>query len=266
MISLEERMKEYERTANIHLTRRMPCIIRLDGVAFHTFTRGLKKPFDEVLVKTMMLTMQDLCKNIQGVVFGYTQSDEITLILQDYKKLDTSAWFDKSVQKMVSVAAAKATMYFNKNFYDQCMLVACTNTEDANDPELDEYVYTLSKKRNAACFDARVFCLPESEVANCLIWRQQDAIRNSIQATAQANYSHKQLEGQSTKILKERLLVEKGIDWNDFPLHLQRGSCCYKVESSDVEASGRLKWFLDINIPIFSEDRDFIEHHLPDIN
>lgn len=256
--TLEERMKEYERTASLHLTRRMPCIIRLDGVAFRTFTRGMKKPFDEVLVKAMQITMQDLCRDIQGVVFGYTQSDEITLILQDYKKLETAAWFDKSVQKMVSVAAAKASIFFNRNFAE-CASEYGDETTDY------EYLSVLSKKVDTAVFDARVFCLPESEVANCLVWRQQDAIRNSIQAVAQANYSHRQLEGKNTGTLVELLLAEKGIDWNELPMHLKRGTCCYKVESTDIDAPCRPQWVLDMEIPIFSENREFIEQHLPHI-
>ena len=94
--------------------KRTPVIIRLDGKAFHTFTRGLIKPFDKVMVNTMIDTTYDLCRNIQGCVFGYTQSDEITLVLCDYQTLETAAWFDYQVQKMCSVAASMCTMYFNK--------------------------------------------------------------------------------------------------------------------------------------------------------
>ena len=98
---LGTRMKEfYESVPKTKLMRRTPVAIRIDGKAFHTFTRGFNKPFDDVLISAMQDTMKYLCKNIQGCVLGYTQSDEITLILVDYKRLNSSAWFDYEVQKM----------------------------------------------------------------------------------------------------------------------------------------------------------------------
>ena len=118
--SLGDRMKEnYENRAKTYLVRRMPVIIRLDGKAFHTFTRGFDKPYDEVFHKTMNETLRFLCENIQGCKFGYTQSDEITLLLTDYDTLTTDAWFDNAVQKMCSVSASMATMAFNKLFVEE---------------------------------------------------------------------------------------------------------------------------------------------------
>lgn len=116
---LGDRMKGYEQNSRITLTRRVPVIIRLDGKAFHTYTRGLKKPFDRVLMTTMQNTMQYLCENIQNCVFGYTQSDEITLVMTDYKTITTDAWFGNGVQKMCSVAASMATVAFNKFFAEE---------------------------------------------------------------------------------------------------------------------------------------------------
>ena len=114
---LGKRMKEYyEQIPKTRLMRRTPVAIRLDGKAFHTFTKGFKKPFDEVLIKSMQETMKYLCEHIQGCVLGYTQSDEITLILVDYKNLDSCAWFDYEVQKLCSVSASMATLEFNRAF------------------------------------------------------------------------------------------------------------------------------------------------------
>ena len=114
---LGKRMKEfYEKPAQTKLIRRMPVAIRIDGKAFHTFTRGFQKPFDNVLIKTMQETTKYLCENIQNCIFGFTQSDEITLILIDYQTFETEAWFDYKVQKMCSIAASMATMAFNKYF------------------------------------------------------------------------------------------------------------------------------------------------------
>lgn len=112
------RMKTfYEQVPKTRLIRRCPVAIRIDGKAFHTFTRKFQKPFDEILIKSMQDTMKYLCENIQGCVLGYTQSDEITLILVDYKKLTSDAWFDYEVQKMCSIAASMTTMAFN-NFLE----------------------------------------------------------------------------------------------------------------------------------------------------
>ena len=115
--SLGDRMKGYENISRNYLTRRIPAIIRIDGKAFHTFTRGMKKPFDRILMSTMQDVMKYLCENIQGCVFGYTQSDEITLVLTDYEKITTDAWFGYNIQKMSSIAASMASVAFNKFFY-----------------------------------------------------------------------------------------------------------------------------------------------------
>ena len=114
--SLGDRMKSnYENRAKTYLVRRQPVILRLDGKAFHTFTRGLKRPYDEIFHKAMNDTLMTLCESIQGCKVGYTQSDEITLLLTDYDTLTTDAWFDYAVQKMCSIAASTATLAFNKS-------------------------------------------------------------------------------------------------------------------------------------------------------
>lgn len=164
---LAVRMKRYEQASKTYLTRRMPVVIRIDGKAFHTFTRGFKRPFDDLFRYVMKDTMKYLCENIQGCVLGYTQSDEITLVLVDYKTHTSEAWFDYSVQKMCSVGASMATMAFNRFFSE------IISTEKSQE------VY--AKVQNQAMFDCRVFNVPKEDVCNNLIWRQQDAIRNSIQ-------------------------------------------------------------------------------------
>ena len=130
--ALGNRMKTYENVTRNYLTRRMPVIIRIDGKSFHTFTRGFKRPFDDVLVKSMQDTMKYLCENIQGCVLGYTQSDEITLVLVDYQNRDTSAWFDNNIQKMASVSASMATMAFNEAFSLYSGDWAINNNENTN--------------------------------------------------------------------------------------------------------------------------------------
>ena len=232
---LGKRMKEfYEQVPKTRLVRRMPVMIRIDGKAFHTFTRGFQKPFDDILIKSMQETMKYLCENIQGCVFGYTQSDEITLVLVDYKKLTSSAWFDYEVQKMCSISASMATMAFNKAFSFNIFEIA-----GLNNTLLETYRKASEK---GAMFDSRCFNVPKEEVTNFIYWRQLDATRNSIQMVGQANFSHKQLQGKSCNMIQDMLFTEKGINWNDLPIVKKRGSACIK------DAEGH--WFIDENMPI----------------
>ena len=181
---LGTRMKTfYEQIPKTKLMRRTPVIIRIDGKAFHTFTKGFKRPFDEILIRAMQDTTKYLCENIQGCVLGYTQSDEITLVLIDYQKLETSAWFDYEVQKMCSIASSMATMAFNRIFDERVVDWLEYYYEAWNVSKVDaEYEKALTDAmRRGAMFDARVFNIPREEVTNCIYWRQLDATRNSIQ-------------------------------------------------------------------------------------
>lgn len=270
--TLGDRMKNnYENITRYYLTRRMPVIIRLDMKAGHTFTKGMKKPFDDVFVKTMQDTMKYLCENIQGCVLGYTQSDEISLVLTDYAELTTDAWFGNNLQKMCSVSASMATLAFNKAFNDN-IVKYIDNNLDADygvTKDLTEYTKTLINARNkGAMFDSRVFTIPKEEVCNALIWRQQDATRNSIQSVGQANFSQKELRGQSCNNIQDMLMTQKGINWNDYATALKRGSCCIKVDDSLTEYDEvgnisdyiqRSKWVIDNEIPIFTQDRNYVE-------
>ncbi len=250
-------MKTYENVTRHYLTRRTPVIIRLDGCHFRTFTRGFNKPFDEVMCNSMQATMEYLCKSIQNCVFGYTQSDEITLVLCDYKKLNTSAWFDNNVLKICSVAASTATMAFNREFAHQVRRYKEEKRIKKGlffDTYKDHYYQIIYKAINKAIFDARCFNIPKEEVCNCLIWRQQDAIRNSIEGLGQAYFSSKQLHKKSCEMIKEMLMSEKNIDWNDTPTKFKRGSCCIRDEFGE--------WIIDNEIPIFTEDRDYIEKRI----
>ena len=275
---LGTRMKTfYEEIPKSKLMRRTPVAIRVDGRSFHTFTRGFNVPFDDILIKTMQETMKYLCENIQGCVLGYTQSDEITLILVDYKKLTSSAWFDYEVQKICSIAASMATMAFNKAFSN--------NVDDfeqyyATEHEINgwyregtpEYemcqIYTKAVNKGAM-FDARCFNIPKEEVTNLIYWRQLDASRNSIQMVGQANFSHKELQNKSCNDIQDMLMTQKSINWNDLPAYQKRGSCCVKkeIENKSIEYNGevraieyRTEWVIDTEIPIFKgEGREYID-------
>ena len=265
---LGKRMKEYyEQVPKTRLIRRMPVAIRIDGKAFHTLTKGFDKPFDDVLIKTMQETTKYLCENIQGCVLGYTQSDEITLILVDYKTLDTSAWFDYEVQKMCSVSASMATMAFNKIFAENCQewfnnvpIEDLENKESYVDRLFNAYSAAFEK---GAMFDARVFNIPKEEVTNLIYWRQLDATRNSIQMVGQSCFSHKELQGKSCNMIQDMLLTQKDINWNNFPCHQRRGTCVIRqdmIKLVDGVLTTRNEWYIDKCIPIFKgEDRKYID-------
>ena len=262
------RMKEfYEQIPKTRLMRRTPVAIRIDGKAFHTFTRGFQKPFDKVLMKAMQETTKYLCENIQGCVFGFTQSDEITLILVDYKELNTSAWFDYEVQKLCSISASMATIAFSKFFYNMVM-------EETAGGEFTEEIagIHLNAAEKGAMFDARAFNIPKEEVTNLIYWRQVDAKRNSIQSVGQAYFSHKELDKKSSDMIQCMLFEERCVNWNDYPTHLKRGSCCVKNKiasaSDGVVATAQLRdttanengWIIDNEIPIFKgEGRKYID-------
>lgn len=270
--TLGDRMKNnYENITRYYLTRRMPVIIRVDGRSFHTFTKGFKKPFDDVLVKTMQDTMKYLCENVQGCVLGYTQSDEISLVLTDYAELTTDAWFGNNLQKMCSVSASMATLAFNKAFNDN-IIKYIDNNLDADcgvTKDLTEYTKILINARNkGAMFDSRVFTIPKEEVCNYFIWRQQDSTRNSIQSVGQANFSQRELNGKSCNDIQDMLMMQKSINWNNYATTLKRGSCCIKVDDSitKYDEVGNIcdyipisKWAIDNEIPIFTQDRNYVE-------
>lgn len=282
---LGTRMKTfYEQIPKTKLMRRTPVIIRIDGKAFHTFARGFKRPFDEVLIKTMQETTKYLCENIQGCVLGYTQSDEISLVLVDYQRLESSAWFDYEIQKICSIAASMATMAFNKFFEKN--VEEFLNKHGYPNTDCVKYADLIATYLNAvnkgAMFDARVFNIPKEEVTNCIYWRQLDASRNSIQMVGQANFSHKELQNKSCNDIQDMLMNQKCINWNDFPTYQKRGSCVIKEEYWVKKSSGeeyseeysevlnrigggdndvkRSRWIIDKDIPIFKgKGRDYID-------
>lgn len=222
MHDLAKRMKEnYENRQRVYLTRRTPVIIRLDGRAFHTLTKKMAKPFDETFIQTMRDSVNNMIENIQGCKFAFVQSDEVSLLLTDYDSLQTEAWFDYNLCKMVSIAAAEMSVSFN------CLK-------------------QWSDIHNLAVFDGRAFNVPREEVANYFLWRAMDWHRNSIQMYVQSFFSHKQLQNKSTQQLHE-LLHTKGKNWTNLSEHLRNG--WWFVEGA---------WRSDI-LPTFGSVNAFVE-------
>lgn len=259
--NIGDRMKAYEVVSKGRLMKRTPVAIRLDGCHFHTFLKGWIKPFDPLVQRAMEYTTLMLCKNIQGCVFGYTQSDEITLILCDYQTLETEAWFDNEVQKICSVSASMASMYFNRylneniDYYITAMEKdrEYQSKYDMSVVQWDKYVANIKRKVDAgAYFDARCFNIPKEEVTNLIYWRQLDCMRNSVLSVGQANFTPTFLHGRSCKEIKEDLRMRDCCkNWEDYSEKEKYGTMVYKNSEGNWVSSGA---------PVFKgEDREFIE-------
>ena len=238
-ITLYERMKSYENFDK--LNKKEPVILRLDGVAFHTFTKGLNKPFDGTLSNLFMLTCEDLIKNIQNARFIYCQSDEISILLNSYEKEETQPWLDYRIEKLCSIATSLTTNSFNKYIRH---IIDIFNSIDRPD-FIDKWQNKLFK----ANFDCRCFNLPLYEVSNYFIYRQMDCIRNSKSKFAQAYFSQKQLNNVNSDQAIEMVKTKFNIDWNETQLVQQRGFCIYKRDNDIIT---------DISIPLFGENREYI--------
>lgn len=239
--SLGDRMKRsYEQISSQKLVKRVPVICRLDGRAFHTFTKQIKaiKPFDDRLIDLMSYTALYLCKNISGARLAYVQSDEISILITDYDTITTQGWFDYKIQKMVSISSSMATAYFNRYFdshFQNMGLVPLVN------------------------FDSRVFNIPKEEVCNYYLWRQNDWTRNSIQMLARSLFSHKECENKNSSELQDMLMLKYNVNWNDLEAYKKRGTCIYKELEFRDDNTTRTRWKIDKDIPIFTQDRSFID-------
>lgn len=263
---LGDRIKDfYEDRTRYKLARRTNTIIRIDGKAFHTYTKGLQRPFDAGLIEDMNKTTEYLCQNIQGAKFGYVQSDEISILITDYDDITTHAWFDGNLQKMASIAASLATAKFNQLRMARAAKNAIYYEEkDCSYEYLDE---TRIENFKLAMFDARVFQIPyQEEVINYFIWRQQDATRNSISSVAQSLYSQKELHGKKTDEMQE-MIFQKGINWDDYSPREKRGSVICKFDEVLTNPQGeqytRSKWKADPATPIFTQAKGYLRWRMP---
>lgn len=274
------RMKQYENLTRFDLDKNLPLIIRIDGNAFHTFTRGFRKPFDKLLKQAMEQTSAYLVERIPGAQMAYHQSDEISILVTPNKLSNNeyTTWFSNNLNKIVSITASMATLKFNKVFNE---FVEAINEDfpvdlEIKQEELDIRAKYEESRNNGALFDSRVFTIPKDEVDNYFIWRQQDAIKNSISMVAQSMFSHKSLQGVNGKQMIERMRVEKGIIYEEtYSVSERRGSVIHRLEPKEFvkeikQYNGQVKlikytraeWGTDLNIPVFREDRGYIEKFL----
>lgn len=244
--SLGDRMKELESWTRQVLPRRVWTILRVDGRAFHTYLRDAQKPFDYQFISDMSKVAEALCAEVSGTVFAYHQSDEISLLLQDFERASTQPWFGGVVQKMSSVAASIATQKFNE-----------------------------VRPGKPAMFDARVFTLSQrSLVYDYFVWRQRDAVRNSISMAAQAHFSHKSLHGLNQDMLLYKLREEASVNWEDYPMSARGGVVTVKVAGErpvsftdyrtgrQVETVAQRTWWESLDAPAFGL-RDFLDANVP---
>lgn len=245
--SIGDRMKLYEKEFQSSeigfVDSNKPIIVRLDGKAFHTWTKKtfkkplyktgetcFKKPFDEILSKAFQLATIKTCKEIQQTTFAYSQSDEVTFILSGWEKPDSQVYFDGKIQKIVSVIASVFTAHFN-------------------------HIFEVFGIKKFAFFDARVFNVPnEIEVENIFICRQLDAKRNSIQALAQSLYSQKELN-KKNQIEQIKMCLDKGAQWNELSSIQRWGFVVYKEMNDNI-----INWKTDIEIPYFIDDRNYLKN------
>lgn len=273
---LAERIKGYEKRNRYYLQRRMPVILRLDMRAGHSFTKGFERPFDEVFIKTIQETAKYLCENVQNCKLSYQQSDEITLLLVDYEKINTDCFFEYRVDKLCSIAASMATMKFNQVFKElsykesENLEIICRKNPYLENRDCLTKISNvhINSAENGAMFDCRCFNIPKEEVTNLVYWRQLDASRNSIQMVGRANFSHKELQNKSCNDIQDMLMVQKGINWNDLPIYQKRGSCCVRNHMISEPYGNRMldknagenEWVIDKDIPIFKgEGRRYID-------
>jgi len=233
MKDLADRMKKYESVTKSRLIDNLPAILRIDGRAFHslcTSSRGFERPFDDEVISMMNEVAIRMCNEVQGVRLAYIQSDEISFLL--YTPWPSQSWFGGNIQKIVSIAAAyasaTATWYCTRNHARMWKL--------------------------PIQFDARTFQIPNAdETLNYFYWRQKDWERNSVSMLAQSLYSHRELLGKNKATLHD-MIHDKGQNWADLPTHLKNGRCIKKFKELDRSQS----WLLDNEIPIFTQERDYI--------
>lgn len=201
--TLGDRIKRYESVSKPKLTPRSPLFIRIDGKSFHTFTKGLERPFSRILIDAMIYAAEGTAQHMSGFKLGYIQSDEATFMLTDTDTLTTQGWFDYELNKVVSISASYFTAYFNRYWTEQ--------------------MSSGDYKPNLATFDSRAFTVPVEDAPNVFIWRQRDWERNSIQMLARAYFTHGECNKKKIADLHE-MLYTKGINWAELAPHLKNGT------------------------------------------
>ena len=259
---LSEKMKRLENVTNISLELKKPVIMRLDGRAFSKYTKGLDKPFDIDLSEVFQWVAYELKGQLDNVKFIYSQSDEISILMTDWTNENTEAWFKYRVQKMVSVASSITSALFNSKvedvinkYVDRVADIDEARFKVTDELTRDEKKYFVWKgKQYKAVFDCRVFNVELEDVVPYFIYRQKDAMRNSIQTLAQVYFSPNELKNKNQSDMKQMILERTGIVYDDLPNLQKVGFTIYKNDYNE--------WILDKEIPEFMINRDYISKYL----
>lgn len=250
--ALGDRMKRYEAVTRYTLPRRTYTVLRIDGRSFHTWTKGLEKPYDLNFMHCMDRAALALCSQIAGAQFAYVQSDEISILVVDFLDINTEPWFDAAVQKWASVSASIATMAFNKQ----------VSNYHENPTLRSGLLRKIGGKEANAVFDSRVFIIPDLiEVENYFVWRQQDAERNSVMMLARAYASHKELAGKK-RADQHEIIHAAGDNWAKHPASFKHGRVILR-NGAKIAVTRDTNWIVDENTPSFTKDRDYLRSLIP---
>lgn len=252
--SLEQIMRYYESIQSQCLMSSLPVIIRVDGKCFSKFTKNFQKPFDPAMAHAMIATATALAQQIPGTKIAYTQSDEVSLVLMLTD--DQEPYHSYRIEKLCSTAASIATLAFNRALGWYASEIVFTE-ETARYQQAYDAAYT-----KGALFDARAFSIPDDDVLNYLIWRQNDCTRNSINAAARTVATPSKLTGLSTNDMQE-LLFQNKINWNDYPDQFKRGT--FITKQKRILWSEYLKDLIERNVwlpvecpPILSKNPELV--------
>lgn len=234
------RFKAYEACSSMYLIPGTPKVIRLDGKAFHTFTKGCEQPYDWSIMSAMAAGAIAVMKEIGGSArLAYIQSDECSIVINDKPRIESSPWFDNNLVKMATVSASIMSVNFSKTFHDSRIM----NVKEGIDPS------TIPFK--PAYFDARVFQVPNVwEMNNAILWRQFDAIKNSKSQYARHYFSQKQVHEKNGDQKVTMMKEQHGFDWNTAPTWTKRGIVIRRGTMGKFE--------IDTEIPEFKIDRDYL--------
>jgi tRNA(His) 5'-end guanylyltransferase len=268
--ALGDRMKRYENVTRFTLPKRTYTIMRIDGRAFHTWTKGLKRPYDISLMDCMNAAALALCEQIANTRFAYIQSDEISILATDFETTLTEPWFDGTIQKFASVGASIATQAFNSAVSDLNLAYdEFINRGRDGVAAFLERGWVGQKKAPDATFDARVFVIPDLiEVENYFVWRQQDAERNSVTMLAQAYASAKELHGKN-RAAQHEIIYKAGDNWAKHPASFKHGRIVrrqaidYLGIPPAIPAGRQSNWFVDEDTPVFTKSRFFLRTLIP---
>lgn len=231
------RFKAYEAASSMHMIPGIPKIIRLDGKAFHTFTKGCEQPYDWNIMSAMAAGAVAVMKEIGGSArLAYIQSDECSIVLNDKPRIESSPWFDNNLVKMATVSSSIMSVNFSWAYYE----ALASSGSQAGSVEF-----------KPAYFDARIFPVPNVwEMHNAILWRQFDAIKNSKSQYARHYFSQKQVHEKNGEQKVQMMKDQHGFDWHTAPTWTKHGIV--------VRRGTMGKFEIDMNIPEFKVDKDYL--------